>query len=83
MDLGLKGKVAMVAGASKGLGFAIAKALAQEGANVSMVSRDEAAVNAAAEKIKAAGASGTAKSLFVLLPLLVLTSILLRTARQN
>ena len=33
MDLGLSGKVAMVAGASKGLGFAIAKALAEEGAS--------------------------------------------------
>ena len=32
MDLGLKGKVALVAGASKGLGFAVAQALAAEGA---------------------------------------------------
>ena len=32
MDLGLKGKVAMVAGASRGLGFAVAQALANEGA---------------------------------------------------
>jgi len=43
MDLGLKGKVAMVAGASEGLGFSVARALAQEGALVSMVSRDSAA----------------------------------------
>ena len=34
MDLGLKGKVAMVAGASRGLGFAVAEALAREGAMV-------------------------------------------------
>ena len=33
MDLGLKGKVAMVAGASRGLGFAVAQALAAEGAS--------------------------------------------------
>ena len=32
MDLGLKGKVAMVAGASRGLGFAVAQALVEEGA---------------------------------------------------
>ena len=32
MDLGLKGKVAMVAGASRGLGFAVARALVDEGA---------------------------------------------------
>src|SRR5215217_5043558 len=48
MDLGLKGKVAMIGGASKGLGFAVAKALAAEGAIVSIASRDEAAIQAAA-----------------------------------
>jgi 3-oxoacyl-[acyl-carrier protein] reductase len=32
MDLGLKGKIALVAGASKGLGYAVARALAAEGA---------------------------------------------------
>ena len=32
MELGLKGKVAMVAASSKGLGFGIAKALGEEGA---------------------------------------------------
>jgi 3-oxoacyl-[acyl-carrier protein] reductase len=52
MDLGLKGKVAMVAGASKGLGFSVARALAQEGALVSMVSRDSAAIAAAAQRIE-------------------------------
>ena len=38
MDLGLKGKVAMVGGASRGLGFAVAEALASEGAHVSIAS---------------------------------------------
>jgi 3-oxoacyl-[acyl-carrier protein] reductase len=56
MDLGLKGKVAMVAGASKGLGFAVAKALAQEGAQVSITSRDSAAIAAAAKQIEELGA---------------------------
>jgi 3-oxoacyl-[acyl-carrier protein] reductase len=51
MDLGLSGKVAMVAGASRGLGFAVAEALAREGARVSMASRSESAVCAAAGKI--------------------------------
>jgi 3-oxoacyl-[acyl-carrier protein] reductase len=51
MDLGLKGKVAMVAGASRGLGFAVAQALAQEGAIVSIASRDEAAICAAAKRL--------------------------------
>jgi 3-oxoacyl-[acyl-carrier protein] reductase len=51
MDFGLKGKVAMVAGASRGLGYAVAKALADEGAHVSIASRDEVAIRAAAERI--------------------------------
>jgi 3-oxoacyl-[acyl-carrier protein] reductase len=52
MNTGLQGKVAMVAGASRGLGFAVARALAKEGVRVSMSSRDAAAVGAAAEKIR-------------------------------
>lgn len=51
MDLGLKGKVAMVAGASRGLGYAVAKALADEGARVSIASRDAAAIRAAAARL--------------------------------
>jgi 3-oxoacyl-[acyl-carrier protein] reductase len=51
VDLGLKGKVAMVAGASRGLGYAVAEALAREGARVSIASRDEQAINAAATRI--------------------------------
>ncbi len=51
MDLGLTGKVAMVAGASKGLGYATAKALAGEGAIVGIASRDKAAIERAAADI--------------------------------
>ena len=51
MDLGLKGKIAMVGGASKGLGFAVARALALEGAQVSIASRDGGAIAAAGEKL--------------------------------
>jgi 3-oxoacyl-[acyl-carrier protein] reductase len=51
VDLGLSGKVALVAGASRGLGFAVAQALASEGATVSIASRDERAIVAAAERI--------------------------------
>ena len=51
MDLGLKDKVALVAGASKGLGFGVARALARDGANVSLCSRDAAAVEKAATQI--------------------------------
>jgi 3-oxoacyl-[acyl-carrier protein] reductase len=51
MDLGLKDKVAMVAGASRGLGYAVARALAAEGVKVSLSSRNEAAINEAAKRI--------------------------------
>ena len=43
----------MVAGASRGLGFAVARALAREGAKVSLSSRSPEAASAAAEKIRA------------------------------
>src|SRR3981189_1463294 len=52
MDLGLKNKVAMVGGASKGLGYAVARALAAEGALVSIASRDADAVAHAADTIQ-------------------------------
>ncbi len=51
MDLGLNGKVALVAAASKGLGFGVARALAADGAKVSICSRDSASVNAAVKKL--------------------------------
>jgi 3-oxoacyl-[acyl-carrier protein] reductase len=52
MDLGIKGKVAMVAAASQGLGFAIAKALAAEGAQVSIAARKAETISAAAARIE-------------------------------
>jgi 3-oxoacyl-[acyl-carrier protein] reductase len=55
MDLGLANRVAMVGGASKGLGFAVAKALAAEGAHVIIAARDEDGIERAAAAINAAG----------------------------
>jgi len=55
MDLSLNGRVAMVAGASRGLGFAVASILASEGALVSMASRDEAAISSAVKRIENMG----------------------------
>src|SRR6516162_4262033 len=52
VDLGLNGKVALVAASSKGLGKASALALAREGARVTICARTEADLNAAAEEIK-------------------------------
>jgi 3-oxoacyl-[acyl-carrier protein] reductase len=53
MDLGLKGKTAAVAAASRGLGFACAMALAAEGVHVAICGRDAVAVRTAAEQIGA------------------------------
>ena len=52
MDLGLNGKVALVAASSKGLGKASALALAREGARVTICARTEADLRAAAEEIE-------------------------------
>src|SRR5579859_5498094 len=52
MNLGLTDKVAMVAGASRGLGFAVARALVREGARVSLSSRNPEAAAAAAQMIE-------------------------------
>jgi 3-oxoacyl-[acyl-carrier protein] reductase len=53
MDLGLDGKVALVTGASQGIGFAIARELAQEGARVAVSSRTKERIEAAAGEIGA------------------------------
>jgi 3-oxoacyl-[acyl-carrier protein] reductase len=51
MDLGLRGKVALVAAASKGLGRAVAEELAGEGASVIMCARGQGALDAARDEI--------------------------------
>lgn len=51
MDLGLAGRVALVGGSSRGLGFAAARELAAEGCAVVVCSRDAAAVEAARDRI--------------------------------
>jgi NAD(P)-dependent dehydrogenase (short-subunit alcohol dehydrogenase family) len=55
MDLGLKGKVVLITGGSKGIGFACARAFAQEGAKVAIVSRDPANLARAYEQLKQEG----------------------------
>lgn len=51
MDFGLKGKVALVAASSRGLGKAVAEELAAEGASLVMCARGEAVLEAAADDI--------------------------------
>ncbi|AIE86899.1 SDR family oxidoreductase [Fimbriimonas ginsengisoli] len=51
MDFGLQGKVAMVAAASKGIGFAIAQLLTQEGCRVSICGRNEETLEQATSQL--------------------------------
>ncbi len=57
MDLGIKGKWALVGGASKGLGFGCAQSLAREGVNVVIVARGAEALDAAATELRKLGAT--------------------------
>ena len=54
MDLGLSGKHAVITGASKGIGYGVARSLAAEGCGVTLVSRSPAALEDAADKIRGA-----------------------------
>lgn len=56
MNLNLAGKVAAVTGASRGLGFAIARSLAQEGAKLAICARDAGGLEAAAGVLRETGA---------------------------
>jgi 3-oxoacyl-[acyl-carrier protein] reductase len=52
MELGIEGRRALVCGASKGLGFACALALAHEGVSATLVARDQTALTLAADQIQ-------------------------------
>jgi 3-oxoacyl-[acyl-carrier protein] reductase len=57
MDLELRGKVALVTGASKGMGKATAKRFAQEGASVAICARGQQGLEAAAGEIRQASSA--------------------------
>lgn len=65
MDLGLKGKRALVTGGTKGIGRAIAFGLAAEGADVAICARDAASVAATTAELKAQGAKAFGAALDV------------------
>ena len=65
MDLGLSGKRAVVTGASRGIGRAIAEALADEGCALAICARNEDGLGEAAERLRAKGVAVAASALDV------------------
>ncbi|MES3034636.1 MAG: SDR family oxidoreductase [Gemmatimonadota bacterium] len=55
MDFGIRGRVALVCGASKGIAFATAEALAREGCSLAICSRDAESIGAAATRLEQLG----------------------------
>src|ERR1700682_1509413 len=55
MTLGLQHRVPLTTGASRGIGFAIAKALQEQGVRVALIARDEDALKTAAATLPAPG----------------------------
>src|SRR5206468_3398490 len=81
MDLGLAGRVALVCGSTKGLGRAVAKALAHEGARVAINGRHEESVQHAAQQLSSESAQAVMPSVAAKQPLPGL--ILSTTARAG
>jgi len=52
MDLGLEGQVILLAGASRGIGLATARAFAREGSRIALMARDAAGLQAAAREVR-------------------------------
>ena len=65
MELGLKNKRAIVTGASRGIGRAIAEALAAEGCHVAICARGEEGVSAAVDALRASGVQAYGEALDV------------------
>ena len=62
MELELKGKRAIITGASKGIGFAVAKTLVGEGCSVHLVARSADKLSNAVEELSALGAGSVSCS---------------------
>ena len=58
MDLGLEGRAALVTGASRGIGLAVARRLVAEGASVMLVGRDPEALEQVADELGEQAAPG-------------------------
>ena len=68
MDLGLRGKYALVTGGSHGIGLATATALAEEGCHVAICARDQERISKAVSDLRAKGVKAIGVSADVLIP---------------
>jgi 3-oxoacyl-[acyl-carrier protein] reductase len=68
MELGLRGRRALVTGGSKGIGYAVAEELVREGAHVAICARHPDEVDAAAARLRAGGATVHAQAADVTVP---------------
>ena len=65
MDLGLQGKRAIIVGAARGIGMAVAETLAREGCDLAVTARSEDGVKDAVASLKRYGTSVTGKAVNV------------------
>ena len=65
MDLGIKGKVALVGASAGGLGLATARRLAMEGCHVAICDRDASRLQEARQQVQAAGRPGCRVKSFI------------------
>ncbi|WP_048858034.1 SDR family NAD(P)-dependent oxidoreductase, partial [Acidiphilium multivorum] len=65
MDLGLKGKRAVITGGTKGIGRSVAELLAQEGTDVAICARNAQEVESAVAELRRAGVRATGRAVDV------------------
>ena len=81
----LEGKVAIVSGASYGMGFSMAELFAEEGARVVMTARGQEKLDAAVKQIRDQGleVTGASVQLLILTVTLISSSIMLRSVNRR